>query len=93
METVRKAQLGLHLPNVTCVDAKGLPLEPDRLHLTTPAQVHLGNKLAKDFLQTLPRPITSNTSKRFSSSISYSFMNQPFKFTLMSLTIPLSYLM
>ncbi|XP_016454071.2 putative carbohydrate esterase At4g34215 [Nicotiana tabacum] len=39
MEVVRKGQLGLKLPNLRCVDAKGLPVGPDFLHLTTPAQV------------------------------------------------------
>ncbi|XP_020096692.1 probable carbohydrate esterase At4g34215 isoform X2 [Ananas comosus] len=43
-EIVRKAQKGLKLPNVICVDAKGLPLEGDHLHLTTQAQVQLGTK-------------------------------------------------
>ncbi|XP_030540093.1 probable carbohydrate esterase At4g34215 [Rhodamnia argentea] len=54
-ETVRKAQLGLDLPNVQTVDAKGLPLEPDQLHLTTPAQVQLGRMLAGAFLRSMSR--------------------------------------
>lgn len=91
-EMVRKAQLELelHLPNVTFVDAKGLPLEPDGLHLTTPAQVNLGHKLARAFLH---RPINSNTSDRFSPSVSISFMNRPFRPTLIILTVLLSYMM
>ncbi|XP_055821001.1 probable carbohydrate esterase At4g34215 [Solanum dulcamara] len=52
MEVIRKAQLGINLPNVRCVDAKGLPIGPDFLHLTTPAQVQLGKMLAHAFLQT-----------------------------------------
>ena len=52
-EIVREAQLGIDLPNVKCVDAKGLPLEPDNLHLTTPAQVQLGKILAEAFLQSV----------------------------------------
>nr|XP_004252534.1 probable carbohydrate esterase At4g34215 [Solanum lycopersicum] len=51
MEVIRKAQLGINLPNVRCVDAKGLPIGPDMLHLTTPAQVQLGEMLANAFLQ------------------------------------------
>ncbi|XP_015060165.1 probable carbohydrate esterase At4g34215 [Solanum pennellii] len=51
MEVIRKAQLGINLPNVRCVDAKGLPIGPDMLHLTTPAQVKLGEMLANAFLQ------------------------------------------
>ena len=51
IETVRRGQLGIcRLPNVKCVDAKGLRLEPDKLHLTTIAQVHLAHKLAAVFL-------------------------------------------
>ncbi|CAL5349287.1 unnamed protein product [Camellia sinensis] len=54
IEKVREAQLGIDLANVKCVDAKGLQLEPDHLHLTTQAQVQLGEMLANAFLQTLP---------------------------------------
>ncbi|XP_050366836.1 probable carbohydrate esterase At4g34215 [Argentina anserina] len=50
VDIVRKAQLGMTLPNVKCIDAKGLPLKPDNLHLTTMSEVHLGIKLANAFL-------------------------------------------
>lgn len=60
VELVRKAQLGIHLPNVRCVDAKGLKLLPDNLHLSTPAHVRLGEMLALAFLQTRSSPIQSN---------------------------------
>ncbi|KAL8257111.1 hypothetical protein R6Q59_029152 [Mikania micrantha] len=50
VETVRKAQLGIKLQKVVCVDAKGLPLLQDKLHLSTPAQVRLGRMLADAFL-------------------------------------------
>ncbi|KAK9054309.1 hypothetical protein SSX86_025387 [Deinandra increscens subsp. villosa] len=50
VETVRKAQLGIKLRKVRCVDAKGLPLLQDNLHLSTPAQVRLGRMLADAFL-------------------------------------------
>ncbi|CAL5411850.1 unnamed protein product [Camellia sinensis] len=33
IEKVREAQLGIHLAHVKCVDARGLQLEPDHLHL------------------------------------------------------------
>nr|XP_043616288.1 probable carbohydrate esterase At4g34215 [Erigeron canadensis] len=46
IEKVRKAQLGIKLKNVKCVDAKGLPLQQDQRHLTTSAQVRLGQMLA-----------------------------------------------
>ncbi|CAL9106301.1 unnamed protein product [Musa textilis] len=49
-EIVRKAQKDICLPNVACVDAKGLQLEADHLHLTTSAQVQLGEMLAGAYL-------------------------------------------
>lgn len=62
IETVREAQLGVDFLNVRTVDAKGLPLEPDGLHLTTPAQVRLGQMLAAAYLQFLPSSSTAGTS-------------------------------
>lgn len=38
------------MPNVVCVDAKGLPLKEDHLHLCTEAQVKLGNMLAEAYI-------------------------------------------
>lgn len=58
IEIVREAQLGVDFLNVRTVDAKGLPLEPDGLHLTTPAQVQLGKMLADAYLQFLPSAIS-----------------------------------
>ncbi|KAL6964042.1 hypothetical protein U1Q18_035095 [Sarracenia purpurea var. burkii] len=46
MEAVREAQKSIDLPSVVCVDAKGLALGEDNLHLTTEAQVRLGRILA-----------------------------------------------
>lgn len=54
VDIVREAQLGIDLLDLRTVDAKGLPLEPDNLHLTTQAQVQLGEMLADTFLQMLP---------------------------------------
>ncbi|KAM7265865.1 hypothetical protein ACFE04_003548 [Oxalis oulophora] len=53
IDIVREAQLelGITLPNVVCVDAKGLQLKEDNLHLTTEAQVKLGNILADAYFQ------------------------------------------
>nr|GEZ92261.1 probable carbohydrate esterase At4g34215 [Tanacetum cinerariifolium] len=51
IETVREAQLGIKLPNVKTVDAKGLQLQPDGLHLSTPAQAQVGEMLAHAVLQ------------------------------------------
>lgn len=50
IEKVRRAQMGITLPNVKCVDAKGLRLKPDKLHLTTMSQVQLGIRLARAYL-------------------------------------------
>ncbi|KAJ8453269.1 hypothetical protein Cgig2_008153 [Carnegiea gigantea] len=50
VEMVRAAQLGITSPNVKCVDAKGLRLEADHLHLTTISQVRLGLIFARAFL-------------------------------------------
>ncbi|KAF8023136.1 hypothetical protein BT93_F0591 [Corymbia citriodora subsp. variegata] len=50
VDTVRSAQLGITLPNVKSVDAKGLDLKTDHLHLTTTSQVRLGSMLADAFL-------------------------------------------
>ncbi|XP_022871715.1 probable carbohydrate esterase At4g34215 [Olea europaea var. sylvestris] len=48
---VRKAQLEIKLPNVVCIDTKGLEVKKnDTLHLTTSAQVHSGKMLANVFL-------------------------------------------
>ncbi|XP_021750795.1 probable carbohydrate esterase At4g34215 [Chenopodium quinoa] len=49
-EKVREAQLEINLPNVICVDAKGLKLKDDNMHLTTESQVHLGQMLADAYL-------------------------------------------
>lgn len=50
VEKIREIQKGIELPNVVCVDAKGLQLREDNLHLTTEAQVQLGRMLAHSYL-------------------------------------------
>ncbi|KAL2477296.1 putative carbohydrate esterase [Forsythia ovata] len=45
-EKIREIQKGIYLPNVVCVDAMGLKLKEDNLHLTTEAQAQLGRMLA-----------------------------------------------
>ncbi|KAK6938637.1 Sialate O-acetylesterase domain [Dillenia turbinata] len=57
IDMVRGAQLGMDLPNVQCVDAKGLALEPAHLHLSTSSQVKLGEMLGDAFLRTTPSPL------------------------------------
>ncbi|KAE9586828.1 hypothetical protein Lal_00004792 [Lupinus albus] len=53
---VRQAQWDIVLQNLRTVDAMGLPLEPMGLHLTTQAQVKLGQMMADSFIQFLPSP-------------------------------------
>lgn len=91
VDIVREAQLGSDLPNVECVDAKGLPLEPDGLHLSTPSQVRLGEMLANAFPESILSPtkasaITSNAPTMFASYISYFLLIQ----LLISLSIILT---
>lgn len=50
LEKVRDVQKGIDLPNVVCVDAMGLPLQEDKLHLTTEAHIQLGLLLANCYL-------------------------------------------
>ncbi|CAI9115222.1 OLC1v1016065C2 [Oldenlandia corymbosa var. corymbosa] len=59
IDIVRQAQLKTRLPNVRCVDPKGLPLKDDYLHLTTPSQVKLGQMLAAAFLK-FPNSVSGN---------------------------------
>ncbi|KAJ1383150.1 Sialate O-acetylesterase domain [Sesbania bispinosa] len=61
IETVRHAQLGIKLPNVKCVDAKGLHLKPDKLHLTTMSEVHLGIQLAHAYLASITTHQSNHT--------------------------------
>ncbi|RID65357.1 hypothetical protein BRARA_D00557, partial [Brassica rapa] len=63
LDVVRKAQLETDLENVNCVDAMGLPLEPDGLHLTTSSQVRLGQMMVDAFLAIRPIP---SSAKLFS---------------------------
>lgn len=46
IEKIRKIQKEIDVPNVVCVDAKGLELKEDKLHLTTKAHVKLGKMIA-----------------------------------------------
>ncbi|KAH6803053.1 carbohydrate esterase [Perilla frutescens var. frutescens] len=57
-DEVRKAQLNSSLPNVKCVDAAGLPLNGDSLHLTEDSQVRLGSMMADVFLRYFNSSIT-----------------------------------
>ncbi|XP_015691349.2 probable carbohydrate esterase At4g34215 [Oryza brachyantha] len=50
-DIVREAQKNINLPNVLLVDAMGLPLRDDQLHLSTEAQLRLGSMLAEAYLE------------------------------------------
>lgn len=50
IEKIREAQKAIDLPNVVCVDAMGLQLKGDNLHLTTESQIKLGQMLADAYL-------------------------------------------
>ncbi|XAR72933.1 Acetylxylan esterase [Bertholletia excelsa] len=63
IEIVREAQKSIDLPNVVCVDARGLALKEDNLHLTTEAQVQLGGMFADAYLAHFaPKPQTPSSS-------------------------------
>ncbi|CAL0327088.1 unnamed protein product [Lupinus luteus] len=62
LDIVRQAQLDIDLQNLRTVDAMGLPVEPKGLHLTTQAQVKLGQMMADSFIQFLPSPIPEHAS-------------------------------
>ncbi|KAG9440342.1 hypothetical protein H6P81_020507 [Aristolochia fimbriata] len=51
IDIVREAQLKTKIHNVVCVDALGLELKEDHLHLTTKAQVQLGHMLAHAYIE------------------------------------------
>ncbi|WVZ83303.1 hypothetical protein U9M48_030465 [Paspalum notatum var. saurae] len=50
-DIVREAQKNIKLPNVVLVDAMGLPLRDDQLHLSTEAQLRLGDMLGQAYLK------------------------------------------
>ncbi|KAL6848377.1 hypothetical protein ACP4OV_021671 [Aristida adscensionis] len=50
IDKVRNAQLTVNLPNVVTVDAFGLALNEDNMHLTTESQVKLGEMLAEAYI-------------------------------------------
>uniref|UniRef100_A0A0A9D9F6 Uncharacterized protein n=1 Tax=Arundo donax TaxID=35708 RepID=A0A0A9D9F6_ARUDO len=51
LDKVRSAQLSVNLPNVVTVDAMGLALNEDNLHLATKSQVKLGEMLAEAYIK------------------------------------------
>lgn len=56
IEKVREAQLGMKMENLVCVDAMGLELQEDNLHLTTPSQVILGQMLVDAYFTHFTSP-------------------------------------
>ncbi|XP_057501945.1 probable carbohydrate esterase At4g34215 [Actinidia eriantha] len=88
IEQVREAQLGVNLPNVITIDAKGLPLQPDGLHLTAEGAVRVGEMLANAFLKSISRSTQNNpTTKMLSYLICKFWMHIIFWFVLVILTV------
>ncbi|XP_047336562.1 probable carbohydrate esterase At4g34215 [Impatiens glandulifera] len=73
VKEIREAQfsVGSELANIRIVDAKGLPLNPDGLHLSTQAQVRLGEMLAQSFLNDLPLASPILISSALTKSIDF----------------------
>ncbi|VFQ62318.1 unnamed protein product [Cuscuta campestris] len=61
IEDVRKAQMGLDLPNVVKVDGDGLPMQRDGVHLTIEGYVKLGRVAGGT--KTSSRELNMNASK------------------------------
>lgn len=55
--------MDIDLPNVIKVDANGLPVGSDGLHLTTQGQIQLGHMMAQAFLNTKFQSPKSNSNK------------------------------
>ncbi|CAK9135362.1 unnamed protein product [Ilex paraguariensis] len=61
---LRNDLLAPMLPVIQMCGSKGSQLEPDYLHLSTPAQVNLGEMLANAYLQTVASPVHSSAPKK-----------------------------
>ncbi|CAN1276681.1 Probable carbohydrate esterase At4g34215 [Linum perenne] len=61
VEHVREAQLGANIENLVRVDAQGLKLNPDNLHLTTESQVKLGHMMADAYITNFASPQPSSS--------------------------------
>ncbi|KAJ7958206.1 Carbohydrate esterase [Quillaja saponaria] len=87
-ETVREAQLGIDLLNLRTIEAKGLPLQRDGVHLSSAAQVRLGLMMADAFLQFVPSPgpIRSVATRSFSNLTSDYFFLPFVTFLIIILT-------
>nr|XP_016443199.1 PREDICTED: probable carbohydrate esterase At4g34215 [Nicotiana tabacum] len=69
VDVVREAQFDIDLPNVIKVDAKGLPLNSDGIHITTQGQVKLGNMMAEAFLRAKFASAKNNSNKDLSYDV------------------------
>lgn len=58
-DKVREAQLGMKMENLVCVDAMGLELQEDNLHLTTHSQVILGQMLVDAYFTHFAPPLSN----------------------------------
>ncbi|XP_060199396.1 probable carbohydrate esterase At4g34215 [Lycium barbarum] len=72
VHVVRQAQMDIELPNVIKVDANGLPVGSDGIHLTTQAQVQLGNMMAQAFLNAKFQSVTFNSKQDISYDVASS---------------------
>ena len=94
IDMVREAQFATDLLNVRTVDAMGLALRLDNLHLTTESQVQLGKKMANAFLQFLPSHLSVansiNTTTQSSNSPTTTFSNFNLAFAMSLLLISFS---
>lgn len=59
IEGVRRGQFGVEIGNVMTVEALGLSLEPDGLHLNTQSQVKLGGLLGDAYRRFPSHPMAS----------------------------------
>ncbi|XP_051139577.1 probable carbohydrate esterase At4g34215 [Andrographis paniculata] len=65
LNLIRKAQLAVNLPNVVTVDARGLPLQTDGLHLHRDGDLRLGQMLADAYLHFIGLPIPGRMAVEF----------------------------
>lgn len=59
LEEVRRAQMAVNLPGVFYVDAKGLPLLQDNIHLNMHSQVQIGKMLADSYMNHVANQVST----------------------------------
>ncbi|KAH7523671.1 hypothetical protein FEM48_Zijuj06G0036600 [Ziziphus jujuba var. spinosa] len=82
IDVIRKAQLGLYLPNVVTVDPKIFAvIQPDKLHLTPQSQVKLGTMMADAYMKL----VANSTSKLSKSTAPPTLSNFAFQLAVIPL--------